>query len=162
VARRPPFIDDERRKKMLALRRPLGRTLQPFDRDLLEDMNRIVNEMRTWWEGEGEFTTWSPPVNVYGVEDRIVVEAELPGLKKDEIEVSVHEHTLTLSGEREDEKIKEQDYFRHERASGSFLRSITLPTTVDADKIDAKYENGVLMLSIPKVEEAKAKKIAIH
>jgi HSP20 family protein len=129
----------------------------------MPDMNRFFNEMRSWWDSHDEMVAWSPDVNVYGKGDQIVVEAEIPGMKKNEIEVSVENHTLTLSGERkEDAEIKQRDYFRHERSGESFCRSITLPTTVDAEKIDAKYENGVLTLSIPKTQEAKAKHIEIH
>lgn len=144
--------------------RPKGSHLRHLERDLMPDMNRFFNEMRSWWDRDGEMVAWSPDVNVYEKGNQIVVEADLPGMNKNEIEVSVQNHTLTLSGERKEEaEIKERDYFRHERSGESFCRSITLPSSVDAEKIDAKYENGVLTLDIPKTkEEAKAKHIEIH
>ena len=119
--------------------------------------------MRSWWDGSAELAEWSPNVNVYEKEDQIIVEAETPGMKKDDIEVSVQDHVLTLSGERKEEhETKEKNFYRHERSEGSFLRSISLPSSVEADSIEASYKNGVLSLKIPKAEEAKAKRVEIH
>ena len=147
---------------VLVRRRPI-RPLTPFEGDFVQDMNRFINEMRSWWVGEGEMAAWSPYVNVYRKDDQIFVEAEIPGMQKDQIEVSVQDDRLTLSGERkETEEIKESEYLRHERPAGSFFRSISLPSAVNAEKIDAKYENGVLSLTIPRAEEAKMKRIEIR
>ncbi len=138
--------------------RPMGSFPRP-EREIIPGMDRLLDEMRSWWES-GELTAWTPYVNVYEKGDALIVEAEIPGMKKDEIEVSVQDHTLTLSGERKEVgEAKDIHFFRHERPTGSFSRTITLPSTVDADKIEAHY---VLTLTIPKTEEAKAKRIEIH
>ncbi len=143
--------------------RPTARPLARFDPDFGEEMARFFDETRSRWGGEGELTAWSPSINVYEENDRIVMEAELPGMKKDQIEVSVQDHMLTVSGERTEEKeIKEDDYYRHERRYGAFSRSISLPSPVDSKKIDASYKDGVLKLTIPKAEEAKAKRVEVH
>ena len=143
--------------------RPTARPLARFDPDFGEEMARFFDETRSRWGGEGELTAWSPSINVYEENDRIVMEAELPGMKKDQIEVSVHDHMLTVSGERKEEKeVKEDDFYRHERRYGAFSRSISLPSTVDSKKIDASYKDGVLKLTIPKAEQAKAKRVEVH
>ena len=148
---------------MLVRARPIGRQLHHLERDLMQEMNRIVNEMRSWREGDDEVSGWSPNVNVYGKDDHIVVEADLPGMKKNEIKVSVQNAILTLSGERKaDDKTGKREYFRHELPGGVFCRPITLPFAVDAERITANYVNGVLTLSIPKSEEAKTRHIEIH
>ena len=144
----------------LARWRPMGGGVE---RNLMQELNRYFNDMPSLWEGAGEIGAWSPDVNVYEKEDQIVVEAEMPGMKKDDIEVSVQDHVLSLSGERKEEKeTKEKHFYRRERVEGSFMRSISLPTNVDSEKIDAKYKNGVLTLTIPKAEEAKTKRVEIH
>jgi HSP20 family protein len=141
---------------------------RPFERDWFDrmrDMARFMEEgRRSLWEGEpGELGIWEPSVNIYERGENILVEADLPGMTKDAIDVRVDNGTLTLSGERKAEPdLKEPDYYRHERHAGNFCRSFTLPSTVKADKIEATYKDGVLKLTIPKAEEAKAKKIAIH
>jgi len=143
--------------------RPFGGDLKLRERDFAHDLNRYFNDMQSWWEGTGELGAWSPDVNVYDKENEIVVEAEMPGMKKEDIDVSVQDHTLTLSGERKEEtETKDKHFYRRERVEGSFLRSIGLPTNVDSAKIDASYKDGVLTLTIPKAEEAKTKRVEIH
>ena len=91
-----------------------------------------------------------------------MVRAELPGLKEEDIDVSVEGDTLTIKGERKAEsEVKEEDYYCCERSYGSFFRSMTLPSTVDATKIEASYEDGVLEVSLPKAVEVKPKKVAV-
>ena len=105
---------------------------------------------------------FSPAVNIYEEEDAIVLEAELPGLTAEEIDIDVHQNVLTLSGERKLEKEEKRDgYHRVERQYGSFARSFVLPRTVDSEHIDAKLDAGVLVLRLPKRAEAQARKIAI-
>ena len=105
---------------------------------------------------------WSPPLEVYEKEDEYVVRAELPGMKKDEIDVSVVEDTLTIKGERKaEEEVKEENYYLCERCYGSFERSVTLPSAIDTEKIKASYENGVLEIRLPKVPAVKPKKVEI-
>jgi len=105
---------------------------------------------------------WAPPIEVFEKEDKFVVKAELPGMKEEDIGVSVVGDTLTVKGERKTEtEVKEEDYYCCERSYGSFFRSIALPSTVDAEKIEASYENGVLEVSLPKAAEVKPKKISV-
>ena len=102
---------------------------------------------------------WTPPIEMIEKEDKFIVKAELPGMKKEEIDISVVGDTLTIKGERKAEtEIKEEDYYCCERCYGSFFRSITMPATVDAKKIKATYEDGVLEVSLPKAPEVKPKK----
>ena len=95
-------------------------------------------------------------------EGKFVVKAELPGIKEEDVDVSVADDILTIKGEKKTEnELKEEDYYCCERSYGSFFRSIGLPSNVDAKKIEANYEDGVLEVSLPKVVEAKPKKIQI-
>jgi HSP20 family protein len=103
---------------------------------------------------------WNPAVNVYQDKDQFTVVVELPGLKKEEIEISLHEDTLTISGERKREESSEQEFLT-ERLYGKFQRSLTLPTAVDAEKVKASYKDGLLQVVLPKPEEAKPKQIEV-
>jgi len=108
---------------------------------------------------------WSPPVDIFDNEGEIVLKAELPGLKKEDIGINVEDNLLTVSGERKREKEvadNAKGVFRSERVYGSFSRSFTLPTTVTVGKISASYKDGVLTLSLPKAEEAKPRQITIE
>ena len=105
-----------------------------------------------------------PHVDVKETHDAIQVAAELPGMDKDDIDVSVHDHCLTISGEKKEEgEEKGTGYYRVERSFGSFSRSIALPDTVETGKIEAAYKNGVLVVTLPKTEKAleQSKKIPI-
>jgi HSP20 family protein len=105
---------------------------------------------------------WFPAVDVYEDKDSLQVRAELPGMKKEDIEISLHEGFLTLSGERKgQEKQDGTETYRSERWFGRFHRTISLPCSVEADKIKATYTDGVLTVSLPKAEEAKPKQIPI-
>lgn len=100
----------------------------------------------------------APAVDIYEEGDDLVFKAELPGLKKDDIEVKVTDDFITISGEKKkEEKIEEKNYYRYERSYGSFSRTFRLPLEVQTDKAKAKFENGVLEIRIPKSEEAKTK-----
>jgi HSP20 family protein len=105
---------------------------------------------------------WFPAVDVYEDKDSLMVKAELPGLKKEDIEISLQDGLLSLSGERKHaEKQEGANVYRSERGVGRFSRSINLPCSVDADKITATYNEGVLSVTLPKAEEAKPKQIPI-
>jgi HSP20 family protein len=105
---------------------------------------------------------WLPPVDIYENENAFVATADLPGLDKKDIEVSLEDNVLTVSGERSYEKNGQQGSFRRvERAYGTFRRSFNLPAIVDATKVDARFENGVLTLTLPKSETAKSRKIDV-
>lgn len=132
-------------------------------RTLNDEMNRLFNVVPANIE-RGEFArgAWSPNVDIFEDQDRLIVEAELPGMNRDDFEVSVENNVLTLKGERRFEKKTEGDnYHRVERSYGSFTRQFTLPQTVTAEGANADFENGVLRISLPKREETKARKIEI-
>jgi HSP20 family protein len=129
---------------------------------------RLHNEMPALFSVpslETNFDTeqWSPAVDITETETHFVIHADLPGVKPDQIEVTAENGILTLKGTRESRKEEEKDnYKRIERLSGSFMRRFTLPDTADLDKISAKTKDGVLDLTIPKVEKAKPKKIKVQ
>lgn len=106
--------------------------------------------------------TWSPAVDIYEDKENIVVKAELPGIKKDEVSIEIKDNVLTLTGERKHEQeTKKENYHRIERVYGKFIRSFTLPDSVQVDKVKANYKDGILEIILPKAEEAKAKAIPI-
>ncbi len=103
-----------------------------------------------------------PSLDVYEEKDSVVVKAELPGMKKEDVEVTLTGETLTIKGEKkEDKEVKEDDYYRRERSYGSFVRSVGLPCEVKSDEIKASFKDGVLEIRMPKTEEAKKKSIAV-
>jgi len=105
---------------------------------------------------------WFPAVDVYDDKENLLVKAELPGLKKEDIHISLENGSLTVSGERKhEEKRHDADVYRSERWVGRFHRSVTLPCRVDAEKIQATYNDGVLTVTLPKAEDAKPKQIPI-
>jgi HSP20 family protein len=134
----------------------------PF-RELEEWERRFADLLgRPLWRLPVEERGWMPAVDVFEKEDRFVVKAELPGMKEEDIDVSVVGDTLSIRGEKKTEtEIKEEDYYRCERSYGSFYRSIPLPSNVDANKIEASFEDGVLEVALPKSAKIKPKKIAV-
>jgi HSP20 family protein len=115
-----------------------------------------------WWRVPTEEVGWSPPVEMYEKADKFVVRAELPGVKKEDVDISLVGDTLTPSAERKPEaEVKDDEYHRCELCYGKFSRSIGLPSAVDAGKVEAIYENGILLITLPKLEEAKPKKIEL-
>ena len=105
---------------------------------------------------------WTPRVNVEEADDRFVVTADLPGMKKEDIDIQLQENVLTIKGERKHEKEeKEKNYHIFERSCGTFQRAFTLPENVEMEKIDAEYRDGVLSIAIPKTEPAKPKEIRV-
>ena len=138
--------------------------------DLSAALERLTNmraEMDRVFESTGSFSgstdplsRWNPAVNVYQDKDRFTVVVELPGLKKEEIEISLHDDTLTIAGERKREESSEQEFLT-ERLYGKFQRSLTLPTAVDAEEVKASYKDGLLQVVLPKAEEAKPKQIEV-
>ncbi|MDH7500201.1 MAG: Hsp20/alpha crystallin family protein [candidate division NC10 bacterium] len=132
---------------------------------LQERMNELFD--RAFWRGgpeeESLAAAWAPAVDIYETEDKVVLKAELPGLKKDHIDIQIRENTLTLKGEKKFEKeVKEENYHRVERTYGTFQRSFTLPNTVKQEGIEAIFKDGVLEVSLPKAEEAKPKQIKVQ
>lgn len=132
------------------------RELEDWDRTFENFFGRPV-----WRLTDGE-RGWAPAVDVFEKDDRFVVKAELPGMKEKDIDVSVMGDTLTIKGEKKTEsEVKEEDYYRCESSYGNFYRSISLPSAVDASKIEASYQDGVLEIMLPKTAGVKAKKIAV-
>lgn len=144
---------------------------RPFEE--LREIERMMDEVMRWplrpwrrpliwWRVPTEEVGWSPPIEMYEKADKFVVRAELPGMKKEDVEISLVGDTLTISGERKPvAEVKDEEYHRCELCYGKFSRSITLPSAVDAAKVEATYENGILLISLPKLEEAKPKKIEL-
>ena len=138
----------------------------PFrDLAVLQDrMNRLFNEAHNPRQSDDLMSrgTWTPPVDIYEVDGALVIKAELPDMRREDIDVSVENNTLTMRGERKlDNEIKQENFHRIERAYGSFVRSFSLPHTVDAAKIGAEYKNGVLTVKLPVREDAKPRTISI-
>ena len=107
------------------------------------------------------FGGWSPALDLYQNSDNVVAILELPGMQKENIEISLHDGTLTISGERKSSSSNGEKAERTERYVGAFRRSITLPVSVDASKVTATYRDGILTVTLPKAEEAKPKRIDV-
>ena len=106
---------------------------------------------------------WTPAVDLYEDKDNVYVKAELPGMKKEDVEVSFHNGTLSLSGERKsEEKHQDAEVYRSERIFGRFQRTVMLPTPIAAEKVKARYQDGILTITLPKTEDAKPKHIDVH
>lgn len=137
---------------------------EPF-RDMLNlraDMDRLFNSFFGGFPEDRE-GLWAPLIDIEEDNENIMVRAELPGMNKDEIKVTVRDNMLVISGERKQEKeVKEKTYHRIERSYGQFSRTITLPAAVNADKIKASYKDGVLSITLPKPEVMKPKQIDVE
>lgn len=130
---------------------------------LQDQVNRLFEDSFTRdRSGRADLATWAPAVDIYETGNELVVKADLPDLKDEDIDVRVENNTLTIRGERKFEKdINEENYLRIERTYGSFMRSFSLPNTVSSENIRADYRNGVLTLHMAKREESKPKQIKI-
>jgi len=130
---------------------------------LRDNLNSLF-ELPFWlsFGRQGElFSGWSPALDLYQNSDNVVAVIELPGMRKEDIEISLHDGTLAISGERKSEPSNGEKAERTERYVGKFRRSITLPTRVNANKVSATYRDGILTVTLPKVEEAKPKQIQV-
>lgn len=114
-------------------------------------------------EDDGAMGLWYPSVDMFDQDDKVVIKAELPGLEKKDVNLEINNGVLTLKGERKyDNEVKEEDFYRREMSYGKFIRSFTLPAEVDADKIKAEFQNGLLTVEVPKSEAHKPKQIKIN
>jgi HSP20 family protein len=130
---------------------------------LQDQVSRLFNEVLERSGEESSLTAWAPAVDIYETEHELVVKADLPEVDSKDLDIRVENNILTIRGERKFEKnVNQENYLRVERAYGSFARSFTLANTVNSDAIKADYQNGVLILTIPKKEEAKPKQIKIN
>jgi HSP20 family protein len=146
-------------------------TLTPWNpiRDLVQLQNRINHVFSDACgpgteEGLMNSGTWIPPVDIYQNGDHeLVLKAELPDMKREDIAITVDNNTLILKGEKKlTEEVKDEHFHRLERRYGSFSRSFVLPPMVDTTKVSAEYKNGVLSLKLPLREEAKPRQIAVN
>jgi HSP20 family protein len=140
----------------------------PFrDLSVLQDrMNRLFSDAYGWSRRDDDVLStrgaWVPAVDIFEQGDTLVLKAELPDMRREDISLTVENSTLTLSGERKLEKdVKQENFHRVERAYGSFSRSFSLPPTVDTGKIAAEYKDGVLTVRLPVREEAKPRTIKV-
>jgi HSP20 family protein len=149
--------------KLMRFNLPEARGWSPVSR-----LNALQNEINRLFEFGGSpqsenFNSWAPALDVYEGKDNLVVNAELPGLNKEDIEISVHEGNLTIAGERKVEtEYGEKETQRSERFFGRFQRTINLPKAVDATAVKAAYKDGVLTVTLPKTPEAKPKQIEVN
>lgn len=130
--------------------------------DARREMERVFDSLHDWTglRGAGVF----PPINVSEDSDSVFVRAELPGIKSDELEISMENDTLTIAGERKP-PVEDNDkvsHHRREREWGAFRRSLSLPARVDADGVRARYRDGILTVTLPKAAEARPRQIAVQ
>jgi HSP20 family protein len=148
VVRWDPFRD------LMSIQSELNRL---FDRTLSGNQSEDGRELAT-----SSQSSWVPAVDVYEVDDRIELTLDLPGIDPDDVEVTLEDSTLTVSGAREFRSdVSEESFRRVERRYGSFARSLALPATADSERIQASFDRGVLTIQVPKREEAKPKRIEI-
>lgn len=139
------------------------REISSLQREMDRLFGHYFGRMRGVEEEGLAAAAWSPAVDIYETDEKLVLKAELPGLKKEDIDIQVRDNTLTLKGEKKFEKeVKEENYHRVERAYGSFQRFFTLPSTIKQEGIEATFKDGILEISLPKAEEAKPKKVKIQ
>jgi HSP20 family protein len=133
----------------------------PFrDLSVLQDrINRIFSEANR--PAEESARTWAPVVDILETEGDLVVRAELPGMKREDIDIEITSESLTIRGERTFDEAAKDSYLRVERPYGPFQRSFSIGVPVDAGKIKAKYQDGILEITIPKAETVKPKKIPV-
>ena len=137
----------------------------------LDRWNNLRDELDSlfempFWSNFGRqsqlFSGWSPALDLYQNNDNVIARVELPGMRKEDIEISLQDGTLTISGERKSESGEGEKAERSERYVGKFRRSVTLPARVDANKVSATYKDGILTVTMPKAEDAKPRQIQIN
>jgi len=132
--------------------------------EIRSEMNRLFEYAFGGRTSDGLLeSAWAPAVDVIQEADRFVIIADLPGMKREDIDITLNGNTLSISGEKKFEnETKEGSYFRSERYSGRFHRSLEMPHSVDSSRIEATYKDGVLTIGLPKSEEAKPKQIKVQ
>jgi HSP20 family protein len=132
--------------------------------DLREEIDRLFEAPLAELARTSQLLSgWTPAIDVFEDKDNVTVRAELPGMTKEQIEVSLHDGSLSISGERKQEsKFEDAEVYRAERFFGRFQRTVVLPAPVAADKVKAQYKDGILTVTLPKTEEAKPKQIDVH
>jgi len=139
-------------------------TPNPDVKNLQHQINRIIEPFARFAFGDEDLVggSWAAPVDVAESQEQIIVRAEVPGMKQEDIEIEFENGLLTIRGERALQKEENLTWHRVERTYGKFSRSFTLPRTVDPEKIAASYRDGILEITVPKKEEAKPKQIRIN
>jgi len=134
---------------------------------LQSEMNRLLGSFFDTPSGNatssgGSMRRWHPAMDLVETEDHFVLRADLPGVAESDVKVELHDDVLTIAGERRhEEEVKKGGYYRIERATGTFARSLTLPDGVDAEAVEASFDKGVLEVRIPKPEQRKPRRVAI-
>src|ERR671914_2784134 len=150
--------EQSRRRADMVLRR-----WEPFRelRQMQENMDRLWRSFSSGGDGQ-DVENWAVPLDVVQEGENIVVKASVPGVSPEDIDVSIENDVLTIKGQtKEEQEHQEGNYLMRERRSGSFYRALRLPDTVDSDKAQPHYENGVLSITIPKAEPKKAKQLKV-
>jgi HSP20 family protein len=141
-------------------RRPPTRTLRNLQREVDSLFDRFFDRSG---DSQGSSAVWAPQTDLVETDENFQLRLDVPGMSKEDIDISLQNGTLTVSGERTSERTDEgEDYVRVERAFGTFHRTFTLPDAVDADSIEATYEDGVLSIHVPKTEESTRRQIEIQ
>jgi HSP20 family protein len=129
---------------------------EPFS----QEVNRLFNTL--FEVGDAQTQRWVPAMDLVEADDHFVLRADLPGLSEEDVSIEIQDNTLVVSGERKaEQEQRERGWYRVERASGHFSRSLTLPEGVDPESISAEFDRGVLEIRIPKPEERKPRRVAI-
>jgi HSP20 family protein len=151
--------------KLARLKRQNGTGWSPLEQldTLQEEINRLFESPLGELSGKETalFNGWAPAVDLYEDKDNFVLKTEVPGMKKEEIEVSLHQDMVILSGERKLDTPEGAEISRSERFAGRFQRSLTLPKPVDGGKVKASYKDGILTVTLPKTEESKPRQIEV-
>jgi HSP20 family protein len=136
---------------------------EPFRGSYDSQLNRLFSDFFGRTSQDQNLTPWAPAVDIFEGEHELVVKADLPDIKPEELDIRVENNILTIRGERKfEKKAEEKNYLRVERSYGSFARSFSMANTINTEAIKADYKDGVLTLSIPKREEAKPKQIKVN
>jgi HSP20 family protein len=134
----------------------------------LKEFESLQNQIKKYFDDFPSFgfnyeNSFSPRIDISEKDDKILVEAEIPGVKKDDLKITLQDNILTIKGEKKkEEESKDNNFYRSERSYGSFSRSFTLPVEVNTDKVDAKFNDGMLMIELKKVEQKKVKEKLIE
>lgn len=140
-------------------RRPassLRHVRSPFGMDLEDWLGDVFTRPASGWQ------SWTPTADLFETDEEFVLEMELAGFDRDELEITVDNGVLTVSGERTTPESEDANYYVRERTSARFSRSFDLPRSVDAEKVDARLENGLLHVALPKVAEARPRRIEVQ
>jgi HSP20 family protein len=147
--------------RSLAAWRPMDDFASEFI-NMHREIDRMFDRMRSDVTDDGTTSTWLPAVDILEHDNAFEVKAELPGLKKEDVKITLRDDILTIRGEKKHSaEVKEHQYRRVERSYGTFQRSFTLPSSVRNDKIDATFNDGILSILLPKSEEAKPRDIEV-